>query len=131
MIRVWHFNHKDRDSGHDDLSLPAGGVQAGDNTITIRLVQESWIIYDYVALRDKAEPLPLVTPADPNLLAELRQGPLAGVDEIVFAVRRLGEDPHWYANFGSTLDHSRWRTYLDGGRLCCLICERSKYGAGR
>ena len=100
--------------------LPAGCVQAGDNTITIRLAQESWIIYDYVALREKAESLPLVTPPEPNLLAELRRGPLAGVEEVVFAVRRLGEDPHWYANFGSTLDQSRWRTYFDGGRLCCF-----------
>lgn len=101
------------------FSVPAGCVQAGDNTITIRLAQESWIIYDYVALRETAEPLPLVTTSEPDLLAQLQQGPLAGVDEIVFAVRRLGEDPHWYANFGSTLDHSRWRTYFDGGRLCC------------
>ncbi len=58
--------------------------------------------------------------SESSLLTEFRQGPMAGVDEIVFAVRQLGEDPHWYANFGSTLDHSRWRTYLDGGRLCRL-----------
>ena len=93
------------------FALPAEGVRAGDNTITIRLEKESWIIYDYVALRDKGEPLPLITPAAPSLLTELRHGPLAGVEEIVFAVRRLGEDPHWYANFGTTRDHSRWRTY--------------------
>lgn len=102
------------------FALPAEGVRAGDNTITIRLEKESWIVYDYVALREKGEPLPLVTPAESSLLAELQQGPLAGVEEIVFAVRRLGEDPHWYANFGTTLDQSRWRTYFDGGRLCCL-----------
>ena len=102
------------------FALPAESLRVGDNTITIRLTQESWIIYDYVALREKAEPLPFVTPADPSLLTELQQGSLAGVEEIVFAVRRLGEDPHWYANFGTTLDHSRWRTFFDGGRLCCL-----------
>jgi hypothetical protein len=57
-------------------------------------------------------------PPQRDLLAEFRRGPMAGVEELVFAVRRLGEDPHWYANFGSTLPGSRWRTFLDGGRLC-------------
>ena len=61
-----------------------------------------------------------------DLAAEFRRGSMAGVEEIVFAVRRLGEDPHWYANFGSTLDHSRWRTYLDGGRLCRLNLRSGK-----
>jgi hypothetical protein len=73
-----------------------------------------------VALHTRAEPLPIVETPEPNLLAEFRQGPMAGVDDIVFAVRRLGEDPHWYANFGTTLEQSQWRTYLDGGRLCRL-----------
>ena len=61
-----------------------------------------------------------------DLLADFRAGAMAGVDEIVFAVRKLGEDPHWYANFGHTLDHSRWRTYLDGGRLCRLHLATGK-----
>ncbi len=61
-----------------------------------------------------------------DLLAEFRKGPMAEVHEIVFAVRRLGEDPHWYANFGYTLDHSNWRTYLSGGRLCRLNLRTGK-----
>ena len=76
-----------------------------------------------VALSEVAKPLPILTSGVPPpacLLAEFRKGPMSGVDEIVFAVRRLGEDPHWYANFGSTLEQSQWRTYLDGGRLCRL-----------
>ncbi|MHB8903203.1 MAG: HzsA-related protein, partial [Thermoguttaceae bacterium] len=100
--------------------IPSGHVRQGDNRLTIRLDRESWIIYDYLALRLESEPLPLTTPPEPDLLTSFRRGPMTGIDELVFAVRRLGEDPHWYANFGPTLDRSRWRTYLDGGRLCRL-----------
>ena len=44
---------------------------------------------------------PIVTPRSPRqmTLEELLDGPLDGIDEIVFAVRRCGFD-HWYANFG-------------------------------
>ena len=56
----------------------------------------------------------------PDLLATFRQGPMAGVEEIVFAVRKLGDDPHYYANYGPTLEHSRWPIYHDGARLCRL-----------
>ncbi|MBI5822131.1 MAG: PD40 domain-containing protein [Verrucomicrobia bacterium] len=100
--------------------IPAGQIRKGDNTISIRLDEQSWFIYDYVALSCEAKPLPLTIPPERNLLAGFRAGPMAGVDEIVFAVRRLGEDPHWYANFGWTLEQSNWRTYLDGARLCRL-----------
>ena len=65
-------------------------------------------------------------PQEPDLLTGFRGGPMAGVEEIVFAVRALGEDPHWYANFGSTLDHSNWRTYGHGGRLCRLHLKTGK-----
>jgi mono/diheme cytochrome c family protein len=103
------------------FEIPAGRVVKGENTLSIRLERQSWIIYDYVALRRENRPLPLAPAPQPrNLLAEFRRGPMAGADEIVFAVRRLGDDPHWYANFGETLDHSRWRTYYDGARLCRL-----------
>ena len=33
------------------------------------------------------------------MLAEFRNGPMAPVDEIVFALRQRGKDGHWYANF--------------------------------
>lgn len=73
-----------------------------------------------------AKPLAKVAPPQRNLLAEFRQGPMAGVEELVFAVRKLGDDPHWYANFGTTLDHSRWPTYYDGARLCRLNLASGK-----
>jgi hypothetical protein len=106
--------------------IPAGRLHKGDNTISIRLDDQSWFIYDYIALSREAKPLPLTVPPERNLLAAFRAGPMAGVDEIVFAVRRLGEDPHWYANFGRTLEQSNWRTYLDGARLCRLNLNTGK-----
>ena len=102
------------------FAIPACRIRKGDNTLAIRLDEQSWILYDYVALRARPQPLPRIEPPQPNLLASFRKEPMAAVNEIVFAQRQLGEDPHWYANFGSTLDHSRWRTYGHGGRLCRL-----------
>ena len=51
---------------------------------------------------------------------------MAGVEEIVFAVRRMGDDPHYYANFGDTLEASNWPTYKPGGRLCRLHLSGGK-----
>ncbi len=42
-------------------------------------------------------------------------GPLAKVDEIVFAVRSFGNDGHWYANFGYWASDSRRMMYGKGG----------------
>ena len=34
------------------------------------------------------------------MLDRLLGGSMAGVEEVVFAVRSMGRDGHWYANFG-------------------------------
>jgi len=102
------------------FEMPAGSIRHGENTISICLLDRSWIVYDYVALSTRGEAPKLVARDPIDLLAEFRQGPLAGVDEVMLAVRALGEDPHWYANFGTTLVKSRWRTYGQGGRLVRL-----------
>jgi len=50
-----------------------------------------------------------------------------GVDEIVFAVRQVDADGHWYANFGyNVVDPERRRYYHDGGRLCRLNLRTGK-----
>jgi hypothetical protein len=46
-----------------------------------------------------------------------------GVREIIFAVRRPGGDPHWYANFGYYADSTEHLTYHNGGKLCRLNLE--------
>jgi len=65
-------------------------------------------------------------PADEPLLARALAGPMAGVDEIVFAVRQPGKDGHWYANFGYYAPDDRRTTYGDGGRLCRLNLRTGK-----
>lgn len=42
-------------------------------------------------------------------------GPLARVDEVVFAVRSFGDDGHWYANFGYWASDSKRMMYGKGG----------------
>ena len=50
-----------------------------------------------------------------------------GIDEIVFAVRQVDSDNHWYANFGyNVVDPERRRYYHDAGRLCRLNLRTGK-----
>ena len=102
------------------FAVPPQLAQPGTNKITIRLEDESWIIYDYVALSTDESPPPHAMFVDVDLLNEFRQGPMSDVKEIVFAVRQRGNDGHWYANFGYFADCVDRLTYGDGGRLDVL-----------
>ena len=66
-------------------------------------------------------PLPVGQTANAQAPRRLRQR-LAeqGVEEIIFALRQPGKDPHWYANFGYYADDEARLTYGKGGRLCRL-----------
>jgi hypothetical protein len=56
-----------------------------------------------------------------SLLKRFRHGPMAGVEEVVFAVRGMGGDGHWYANFGYHVSNPRAMQYgPPGGQLCRL-----------
>ncbi|HUS71556.1 MAG TPA: hypothetical protein VMY06_00710 [Sedimentisphaerales bacterium] len=55
-----------------------------------------------------------------KLLDGFLTGPMAGVDEIIFACRQLNYDPHWYANFGYYADSAERKAYRAMGRLCKL-----------
>jgi hypothetical protein len=62
-----------------------------------------------------------------NVADEGLEKALAGVDEIVFAVRAEGTDGHWYANFGYwASDEKRMMYGEDGGRLCALNWRSGK-----
>jgi len=66
------------------------------------------------------------------MLQRFLEGPMAGVDEIIFATRPRGKDPHWYVTFANYADRSRepqrytfgpdkkgvLLCYGEGGRLC-------------
>jgi hypothetical protein len=59
--------------------------------------------------------------APPPLLEEALAGPMADVEDVVFAVRGLGSDGHWYANFGYRVNDPEHMEYgPPGGRLCRL-----------
>ena len=96
--------------------IPAGAVGAGENTISIRLDEQSWIIYDYVALSRENAPLELEEPPEPDLVPAAA----AVSPSIVFAVRKPGRDAHWYANFSYYAADAAQVTYGDGARLCRL-----------
>ncbi|MCX6954901.1 MAG: hypothetical protein NTV51_22315 [Verrucomicrobia bacterium] len=65
--------------------------------------------------------LPAATPpAAPDLLATFRApgGPMAGVDELVFALRKPNEtDGHWYTNIGYYAHDPERKAWREGGRL--------------
>jgi len=84
-----------------------------------------------------AEPK-VVRPKPGDLLRTFLEGPMAGVEKIVFAVRVPGRD-HWYANFGHYAapvreypsqrrpkGEPRKPIFFDGGRLCLLNLRTKK-----
>src|SRR5436305_1025405 len=67
--------------------------------------------------------------AEPDLLHEFAAGPMAGVEDIVFAVRFSGSpssDGHWYANFGYYGPDANRKAYGEGGRLCRLNLKTAR-----
>jgi cytochrome c553 len=62
-----------------------------------------------------------------ELLARFRAGPMAGVEEVVFAARRFNEtDPHWYANLGYYANNPGRKAWREGGRLYRLNLASGK-----
>ncbi|MBE7558001.1 PD40 domain-containing protein [bacterium] len=49
-----------------------------------------------------------------------------GVEEIIFACRPLGGDPHWYANFGYSAGDAGRKFYTQPSRLCRLHLSTHK-----
>lgn len=99
--------------------IPAGWIRAEEeNRISIVLIDRSWILYDYVALREKTEPLAMREKPQLYLLATFQNNGMKHVEKIVFAVRPMGFDGHWYANFGYYADDENRLPYKNGGKLC-------------
>jgi len=57
-------------------------------------------------------------PKKDDVLRRALEGPMAGVESIIYAARPIGPDPHWYANISYYAEDSSRKTYLPGGRLC-------------
>jgi hypothetical protein len=60
-----------------------------------------------------------------TLLDEFLSSPLT-VDEIVFVARALGQDGHWYANFGYYAEDPQRKAYAEGGKLYRLNLRTGK-----
>jgi hypothetical protein len=58
----------------------------------------------------------------------LLEGPLADIDEIIFATRKPGDDIHWYANFSYYAEDSARLAYRPNanGKLCKLNIKTGK-----
>jgi hypothetical protein len=61
-----------------------------------------------------------------TMLEKFRAGPMANVEEIIFAARQLGKDGHWYANFGYYANDPQRKAYGDGGKLYRLNLRTGK-----
>jgi len=58
------------------------------------------------------------SPASDGLLARCLDGPMRGVESVVFAARALNPtDGHWYANFGYYSDDPSRKAYAEGTKL--------------
>ena len=87
-------------------------VSAGAAWMTMAVVAVAAIVGGAAAAR-AAQP-----PKQPDLLGSALEGPMKGVEDIVFAVRPFGTDGHWYANISYYAEDENRKTYLPGGRLC-------------
>ena len=53
-----------------------------------------------------------------TLLDQFRAGPMAGVDDVIFAARKINEtDGHWYANLGYYAHDPNRKAWREGGKL--------------
>jgi hypothetical protein len=61
---------------------------------------------------------PAASAATATLLDQFRAGAMAGVNDIIFAARRLNDtDGHWYANLGYYAHDANRKAWREGGRL--------------
>jgi len=65
-------------------------------------------------------------PPAKDLLQRALAGPMAGVEDIIYAARPTGPDPHWYANISYYAEDENRKTYLPGGRLCRMNLKTGK-----
>ncbi len=109
----------DKDRGwpeHMSIQIPANLVKQGRNELKMRLYDGSWAHFDYLALREKDEPLPSEELEDLPKKFRAPGGPMEEVHEVLFAVRQPSYDGHWYANFGYyACDTERFPFPLGGG----------------
>ncbi|MDO5582201.1 MAG: polysaccharide lyase family protein [Planctomycetia bacterium] len=108
------------------IPIPPNSVKEGKNVFTIMLNDGSWIFYDYLVLKNSPDPMKM-QPAS-LLMDQFRKNGMKGIKEIVFVVRKLSTDPHWYANFGYyAQDENTFPFPLgSGARICAYDLDTGK-----
>ena len=104
--------------------VPADSLHPGTNTIDLTLDRGGWMMYDYVYLGPSSQPLKFAEDSG-QWAQDVLAGPMAGVEEVVFAVRSIFSE-HWYANFGYFSPDGERKCYGHGGRLCKLNVKTGK-----
>ncbi|MDR0703492.1 MAG: hypothetical protein LBF88_00735, partial [Planctomycetaceae bacterium] len=105
------------------FTVPNSLLKTGENIITIKLLDKSWILYDYVTLRKENKALTQIAKPETNLLAEFKKNEheLKNVKKIVFTTRTQTSE-HWYANIGYYAHNQHVGDNLpapnEGGKLC-------------
>ncbi|MCP5109907.1 MAG: hypothetical protein GY953_03635, partial [bacterium] len=110
------------------LPIPGDAIRQGETTLELTLDSGGWIVYDYVYLGTRNKPFDLIH-RDDGLLERFLAGPMAGVEEVIFAARYPGsptKDGHWYANFGYYAHDAERLAYGTGGRLYRLNLRSGK-----
>src|ERR1035441_6417224 len=70
---------------------------------------------------------PVAPAATDTLLDQFRAGPMAGVDDIIFAARKVNEtDGHWYANLGYYAHDPQRKAWREGTKLYRLSLATGK-----
>lgn len=98
---------------------PSRGVEAM-HTRWVLPFALSCVFVGHALSAEKAKPA-----RKPELLPKVLADPKTRFDQIVFAVRRPYDDPHWYANIGYYCDDENHKAYAgngkpDVGKLCLL-----------
>ncbi|MBE6429055.1 MAG: hypothetical protein E7028_10860, partial [Planctomycetaceae bacterium] len=105
------------------VEIPAGVIRKGKNTIKITLDKGSFFFYDYLALREKPEALPL--PPVPSMLDDFLAAGMP--EEILFVLRKPSFDGHWYANIGYYGDNAcRLPFPMNTGGAICIFNVKTK-----
>ncbi len=79
-----------------------------------------------IGVGDACADFPQFLPLSEGLVESAVQGPLADTEEIVFCVRQIGKDGHWYANFGYWSSDPGRKMYGLGARLVKLHLRTGK-----
>ncbi len=94
--------------------------------VRFRLTRTTFVVAACVCLCLLAGHAVAGKPPQKGLLKEALAGPMAGVEDIIYAARPMGPDPHWYANISYYAEDENRKTYVPGGRLVRMNLRTGK-----